>query len=68
MSEAVLDSVYVSPTDPEVETDGTTTFTIDELAALTKVPSRTIRFYQARGILDRPERVGRKAVYTRAHV
>ncbi len=48
--------------------DGETTYTIDELAAYTKVPSRTIRFYQARGILDRPKRVGRKAVYTGDHV
>lgn len=44
------------------------TYTIDELAAVTKVPSRTIRFYQARGLLDSPRRIGRKAFYTAAHI
>jgi DNA-binding transcriptional MerR regulator len=42
--------------------------TIDELAARSGVPSRTIRFYQARGILDRPRRIGRKALYDDRHV
>jgi len=42
--------------------------TIDELAALTKVPSRTIRFYQAKGVLPRPELRGRVAYYGPAHV
>ena len=39
-------------------------FTIDELAAETQVPSRTIRFYQSKKALPAPERRGRKAVYT----
>ena len=42
--------------------------TVDELAALTKVPSRTIRFYQAKGVLPRPELRGRVAYYGAAHV
>src|SRR6185369_9183624 len=42
--------------------------TIDELAAITKVPSRTIRFYQAKGVLTRPEVRGRVAYYGPAHV
>jgi DNA-binding transcriptional MerR regulator len=42
--------------------------TIDELAAITKVPSRTIRFYQAKGVLPRPELRGRVAYYGPAHV
>jgi DNA-binding transcriptional MerR regulator len=42
--------------------------TIDELAALSKVPSRTIRFYQAKGVLPRPELRGRVAYYGPAHV
>jgi DNA-binding transcriptional MerR regulator len=42
--------------------------TIDELSALTKVPSRTIRFYQAKGVLPRPELRGRVAYYGPAHV
>lgn len=44
------------------------TMTIDELAAHTGVPTRTIRFYQARGALMRPEIRGRVAFYGDAHV
>jgi len=43
-------------------------YTIDELAALARVPSRTIRFYQSRGALMAPEIRGRVAFYGRAHV
>ncbi|MBK8590774.1 MAG: MerR family transcriptional regulator [Sandaracinaceae bacterium] len=42
--------------------------TIDELAAHTRVPSRTIRFYQAKGALMAPEIRGRTAFYGPAHV
>ena len=42
-------------------------FTIDELAAMTQVASRTIRFYQSKKALPAPERRGRKAVYTEEH-
>ena len=42
--------------------------TIDELAALTRVPSRTIRFYQSKGALPAPEIRGRVAYYGAAHV
>jgi DNA-binding transcriptional MerR regulator len=43
-------------------------FSIDELAAATGVPSRTIRFYQSKGALQKPEIRGRKAYYNDAHV
>jgi DNA-binding transcriptional MerR regulator len=43
-------------------------FTIDELAAKTGVPSRTIRFYQAKGVLPAPRRDGRVAYYDQTHV
>ncbi|MCO4746010.1 MAG: MerR family transcriptional regulator [Proteobacteria bacterium] len=43
-------------------------FSIDELAAHTGIPSRTIRFYQSKGALPKPERRGRKAFYTDLHV
>lgn len=43
-------------------------YTIDELAARTRVPSRTIRFYQAKGALPRPTVRGRTAYYGDAHV
>jgi DNA-binding transcriptional MerR regulator len=65
----MANSLYLSAADITVDpTDDGKSYTIDELAALTKVASRTIRFYQARGILDRPMRAGRKAFYTTAHV
>jgi DNA-binding transcriptional MerR regulator len=52
-------------TEPEEAPPG---HTIDELAALSRVPSRTIRFYQAKGVLPRPELRGRVAYYGPAHV
>lgn len=48
--------------DPPIE------YTIDELAAAARVPSRTIRFYQARGALQPPEIRGRVACYRHAHL
>lgn len=45
-----------------------TAYTIDELASETRVPSRTIRFYQSRGALMPPEIRGRVAFYGAAHV
>lgn len=44
------------------------TYSIDELAALTGVASRTIRFYQSKCALLPPVRRGRKAYYGDAHV
>jgi len=43
-------------------------YTIDELAALSRVPSRTIRFYQAKRALPRPEIRGRVAHYGDVHL
>ena len=60
----------VSELDPSPPADGATTgaeYTIDELAALTAVPSRTIRFYQAKGALPPPVRRGRVAYYDDSH-
>jgi DNA-binding transcriptional MerR regulator len=45
-----------------------TDYTIDEIAAAAKVPSRTIRFYQSRGALMPPEIRGRVAYYGSAHI
>ena len=42
-------------------------YTIDELSARSGVPSRTIRFYQAKGVLPPPRKRGRVAVYDDAH-
>jgi DNA-binding transcriptional MerR regulator len=44
------------------------TYTIDQLAAHTGVPSRTIRFYQSKGALPAPVRRGRKAYSDATHV
>jgi DNA-binding transcriptional MerR regulator len=43
-------------------------YTIDELAAKTGVPSRTIRFDQAKGVLPAPRRDGRVAYYDDKHI
>jgi DNA-binding transcriptional MerR regulator len=43
-------------------------YTIDDLAAKTRIPSRTIRFYQSEGALPRPAIRGRVAFYTDGHV
>jgi DNA-binding transcriptional MerR regulator len=48
--------------------DATHELTIDELAAASRVPSRTIRFYQSRGALMHPEIRGRVAYYSKQHV
>jgi DNA-binding transcriptional MerR regulator len=44
------------------------TYTIDEVAAATGVPSRTIRHYQSEKVLPAPQRHGRTAVYSDEHV
>ena len=43
-------------------------YTIDELAASSHVPSRTIRFYQSKGALQAPKIKGRVAYYGAHHV
>lgn len=42
-------------------------YTIDELAAASRVPSRTIRFYQSKGALQAPKIKGRVAFYGEEH-
>jgi DNA-binding transcriptional MerR regulator len=48
--------------------EGTEEYTIDELASVSRVPSRTIRFYQSKGALPRPTLRGRVAYYGPAHL
>ena len=43
-------------------------YTIDEISSLSRVPSRTIRFYQSRGALMAPAIRGRVAYYASKHV
>src|SRR5207302_4738297 len=45
-----------------------TEYTIDQLATLTRVPSRTIRFYQSKGALPSPRIRGRVAYYGPDHI
>jgi DNA-binding transcriptional MerR regulator len=58
------------PTTPTATTTepGPNEYTIDELAAVARLPSRTIRFYQSRGALMPPEIRGRVAYYGAAHL
>jgi len=42
-------------------------YSLDELAESAGVPARTIRFYQASGLLPKPRREGRSAVYNDDH-
>ncbi|HEY8073477.1 MAG TPA: MerR family transcriptional regulator [Labilithrix sp.] len=44
------------------------TLTIDDLASSSQVPSRTIRFYQSKGVLPKPEIRGRVAYYGEPHL
>ena len=44
------------------------TFKLDELAQLTGLPARTIRFYIQKELLQRPEGEGRGAYYTTDHL
>jgi DNA-binding transcriptional MerR regulator len=43
-------------------------YTIDDLASVSEVPSRTIRFYQSKGALQSPKIKGRVAYYGAEHV
>src|SRR5579875_3048385 len=43
-------------------------YRVEQLAAAAHVRVDTIRFYQAKGLLPRPRRVGRHAVYTDGHL
>ena len=54
----------MSDQDPEAGT----AYTIDQLAAKSGIPSRTIRFYQAKGVLPPPARKGRVAFYDDSHL
>jgi DNA-binding transcriptional MerR regulator len=43
-------------------------FTLEEIAALTELPRRTVRYYIQSGLVDRPHGVGKGAYYTQRHV
>jgi len=60
-------AIAAEPSEGSVDADAPE-YSIEELAELTGVPTRTIRYYQSKGTLVAPERRGRVAVYTGTHV
>jgi DNA-binding transcriptional MerR regulator len=48
--------------------DDVAAYGLAELAALSGLPARTIRFYQSADVLPRPDRRGRSAVYREGHL
>jgi DNA-binding transcriptional MerR regulator len=62
----LLDDVAMaSPAGASAEDEAT--LTIDDLASVSQVPSRTIRFYQSKGVLPGPVIKGRVAYYGKQH-
>jgi DNA-binding transcriptional MerR regulator len=57
-----------SRTLPPDDTTASERHSIDELSALAGVTPRTVRYYIAQGLLDRPEGAKRGAYYERRHV
>ena len=43
-------------------------FTLEDIAALTELPRRTVRYYIQLGLADRPLGIGKGASYTQHHV
>jgi DNA-binding transcriptional MerR regulator len=43
-------------------------FTIDEICALVEMNKRTVRYYIQKGLVDRPEGIGKGAFYSHAHL
>ncbi len=48
--------------------NGTKKFTIDEICALVEMNKRTVRYYIQKGLVDRPEGIGKGAFYSHAHL
>ena len=55
-------------TTPEHDDASSREYTIDEISSLSRVPSRTVRFYQSRGALMAPAIRGRVAYYGSKHL
>lgn len=53
---------------PVADTVSEAQFRVEELAARADVGVDTVRYYQAQGLLDRPQRHGRLAMYGDAHL
>jgi len=59
----VADPTDSAETDSADDHDADPGLTIEALANVSGVPVRTIRYYQSRGLLQRPQRRGRQAMY-----
>lgn len=45
-----------------------THLSLEDIAALTELPRRTVRYYIQCGLVDRPQGIGKGAYYTQRHV
>ena len=43
-------------------------FTIDEICASVEMNTRTVRYYIQKGLVDRPEGIGKGAFYSHGHL
>jgi DNA-binding transcriptional MerR regulator len=43
-------------------------YSLDDIASLTELPPRTVRYYIQTGLVDRPLGIGKGATYTQRHV
>lgn len=57
-----------APPDQSAQVDGQDRLSIDELASLTGLTARTVRYYIQQGLVSRPEGAKRGAYYERRHV
>ena len=48
--------------------NGIKKFSIDEICALVEMNKRTVRYYIQKGLVDRPEGIGKGAFYSHAHL
>jgi DNA-binding transcriptional MerR regulator len=48
--------------------NGDKKFAIDEICALVEMNKRTVRYYIQKGLVDRPEGIGKGAFYSHAHL
>ena len=56
------------PDAPDAPAAGEPTFTLTQLAERSGLPARTIRWYQSEGLLPKPAKKGRDAVYRAEHL
>lgn len=66
--DTVNDSEYCHSVRRRATVPGVSSYGLTDLAGVAGVPARTVRYYQATGLLPKPRRVGRQAVYEEAHL